>query len=324
MAATPRRSARKTRWRRNARPRDALTLAALVNDWEALHLKSKRPSYAIDATRAIRRAFRKYLDLPAADLDRATAVRALDKIVKEGSPVMAARTGAYLCACYEWAVKRGTLTGNPFAKLPRPETPSRERTLTDVEIAAVWKAAESAGVFGAVVRMLILTGQRRDEVASATWSELSPDLRAWTIPGSRTKNGATHIVSMSRQAQAIIAGQPRLNDNPHVFAGLNSGAFRGFSRSKVALDRTSGIKGWTLHDLRRTVATGLQKLGVRLEVTEAVLNHVSGSRAGIVGVYQRHSWSDEKRAALNAWGAHVEAIVYGRDSGGNIVEFARG
>jgi hypothetical protein len=106
-----------------------------------------------------------------------------------------------------------------------------------------------------------------------------------------------------------------------VFAGLKGQNFRGFACPKAALDRTCGVDGWVLHDLRRTVATGLQKLGVRLEVTEAVLNHTSGSRAGIVGVYQRHEWADEKRAALNAWGARVEAIAEGRavDQGSNVI-----
>jgi integrase len=157
-----------------------------------------------------------------------------------------------------------------------------------------------------------------------TWDELSPDLSTWTIPGSRTKNHATHIVGLSRQAQAIVAAQPRLNDNPHVFAGLKGGAFRGFSRSKIALDKMSGVKDWTLHDLRRTCATGLQKLGVRLEVTEAVLNHVSGSRDGIVGVYQRHDWAPEKISALSAWGDRIDAMVEGRDASENVVAFARG
>ena len=99
------------------------------------------------------------------------------------------------------------------------------------------------------------------------------------------------------------------------------GRFNGFSKAKAALDEASGVKDWRLHDLRRTLATGLQKLGVRLEVTEAVLNHVSGSRAGIVGVYQRHEWAEEKRAALNAWGAHVAAIVEGRVHEGNVLSF---
>ena len=107
-----------------------------------------------------------------------------------------------------------------------------------------------------------------------------------------------------------------------VFPGRR-GPFNGFSKAKAALDEASGVKDWRLHDLRRTMATGLQKLGVRLEVTEAVLNHVSGSRAGIVGVYQRHDWADEKRAALNAWGAHVAAIVEGRAPQANVVHIQR-
>jgi integrase len=303
--------------------RDALTLNAHLDGWEALCLKGKRPSYAREAMRALRTAFKKYLDLPAADLDRATAVRALDKLIKEGSPIMAARTGAYLCSAFEWGARRGTVAANPFLKLPRPATVRRERTLTDDELRAVWKAAEGPGAFHAIVRMLLLTGQRREEVAAMTLSELGPDLATWTIPAARAKNGVAHIVPLSEQARAIVAAQPRIEGTPHVFAGRAGGHFKGFSFAKIALDKASGVEGWTLHDLRRTVATGLQRLGVRLEVTEAVLNHVSGSRAGIVGVYQRHTWADEKRAALNAWGARVAAIVEGQEAGGNVVAFAR-
>ena len=107
-----------------------------------------------------------------------------------------------------------------------------------------------------------------------------------------------------------------------MFPG-EKGVFSGWSKSKERLDLRSGVSGWTLHDLRRTTATGLQRLGVRLEVTEAVLNHVAGSRAGIVGVYQRHEWADEKRAALTAWGEHVAAIVEARESGGNVTPLRR-
>ena len=127
---------------------------------------------------------------------------------------------------------------------------------------------------------------------------------------------------LAPQARAIIEAAPRYKGNPLVFPG-ECGAFSGWSKSKERLDRDSGVKNWRLHDLRRTAATGLQKLGVRLEVTEAVLNHIAGSRAGIVGVYQRHTWSDEKRAALIAWGAHVAAIIEGRETAGNVVPFAR-
>jgi hypothetical protein len=114
-----------------------------------------------------------------------------------------------------------------------------------------------------------------------------------------------------------------VDDKPDLVFPGEQGVFSGWSKSKARLDRRSRIAGWTLHDSRRTVATGLQKPGVRLEVTEAALNHVAESRAGIIGVYQRHTWSDEKRAALNAWGEHVGAIVEGRESGGNVTLLRR-
>jgi integrase len=302
---------------------DALTVGKLVGDWEALHLVNKRPRYAFEATRAIRSVFKDYLDWPAAGLTRDRIVDTLDQLTREGSPIMASRAGVYLGSAYQWAIDRGKLHINPCARLPRAAPTERDRVLTDPELRAVWAATESAGAFNAIVRMLILTGQRREEVAAMTWGELSADFSTWKIPGSRTKNGLTHIVPLSWQAQATLEGQPRLNDNPHVFPGPAAGAFKSFSSAKTALDRACGVEGWVLHDLRRTVATNLQKLGARLEVTEACLNHVSGSRAGIVGVYQRHHWADEKRAALTAWGARVGAMVDGGEAGGNVVVFAR-
>jgi integrase len=308
---------------------DALTLGKLVDQWEALHLTAKRPRYATEAARAIRSVFEKYLNWPAAAIERKAVVRVTDALKQEGSPIMAARAAAYARAAYEWAIKRGALDANPFHKLPVAPTAKRDRVLADEELRAVWAATEALALgspFNAIVRMLILTGQRREEVACMAWGEISADGATWTIPASRAKNGAEHIVPLSPQAQAIVAAQSRLERKAGdkapdlVFPGLRGTPFNGFSKAKDALDRLSGVTGWVLHDLRRTAATGLQKLGVRLEVTEAVLNHVSGSRGGIVGVYQRHTWADEKRAALCAWGARVESIVEGREAGaGNIV-----
>jgi integrase len=144
------------------------------------------------------------------------------------------------------------------------------------------------------------------------------------LPATRSKNGKPHVVPLSAEMQTLLRAQPARSEKTDlVFPGERS-VFSGWSKSKARLDRRSGVAGWTLHDIRRTVATGLQRLGVRLEVTEAVLNHVSGSRAGIVGIYQRHEWADEKRAALNAWGEHVAAIVEGRDAVDNVTPLRRG
>jgi integrase len=295
---------------------ETLTLQALLSDWQALHLASKRPSYAAEAVRALRNAFSRRLNLPAADLRRTMIVKTLDAMAQKGSAVMAAQTAAYGKAAYGWAVKRGSVASNPFANLPTVPTAKRERVLFDDELAAIWRATVGAGPFNGIVRVLILTGQRRDEVAGMTWTELSDDLSTGPIPAKRAKNAATHIVPLSAPAQELLRGVPRFGEL--VFPGLR-GAFNGWSKAKTALDVKSGVTNWRLHDLRRTAATGLQRLGVRLEVTEQILNHVSGSRAGIVGVYQRHDFASEKRAALDAWGEHVLAIVEGRAATDNVV-----
>jgi integrase len=300
---------------------EALTLDALLDQWAALRLADKRPSYAVEAVRALRRAFEKRLALPAADLDRAGVVRVLDGLAKEGKSAMATRTAAYGRACFQWSIRRGALETNPFTNLPLTPVVKRERVLTDDELRAVWEATAGPVCYNAIVRMLMLTGQRREEVAGMTWDEIVPDLSIWTVPASRAKNGVAHLVPLSPQAQAILQAAPRVArdaDEPElVFAGRRR-AFNGWSNAKEALDAESGVKDWRLHDLRRTMATGLQALGVRLEVTESVLNHVSGSRAGIVGVYQRHDYAAEKRAALTAWGEQVAAIVEARGAHDNV------
>jgi integrase len=308
--------------RRRKAAHDALTLEALLGQWETLSLADRSERYATEAVRALRHAFASQLKTPAAELTRSAVVRVLDSLAKADKTAMASRTAAYGRACYQWAVKRGSLSTNPFHALPLAAVAKRERVLADDELRAIWRGTERPGSFNAIVRTLLLTGQRREEVASMTWSDVAADLLAWVIPSGKTKNGVEHIVPLSPQARAVLQAAPRIEGGDLVFPGLR-GPFNGFSKAKAALDKASGVKDWRLHDLRRSLATGLQKLGVRLEVTEAVLNHVSGSRAGIVGIYQRHHWADEKRAALSAWGAHVAALVEGREAGGNVTSLTR-
>jgi integrase len=302
--------------------RDILTLDALIGQWASLRLADKRASYAAEAVRALRFAFVKQLPLPAADLERAVVVRVLDKLASDGRTAMASRTAAYGRACYQWALKRGVLHGNPFANLPLASVATRDRVLSDEELSAVWKATDRPGPYNAIVRMLVLTGQRREEVAGMTWAELDDELSTWTIPASRAKNGVAHVVPLSAPAQTLLRGVARQEGSDLVFPGMR-GPFNGFGKAKAQLDEASGVAGWRLHDLRRTAATGLQRLGVRLEVTESVLNHVSGSRAGIVGVYQRHDYASEKRAALGAWSEHVTALVEQRATEGNLLRLPR-
>jgi integrase len=319
--------------------RDHFTLGVLVEDWRDRHLDEWRPRYAAEAVRALRTAFADRWGKPAEELDRVTVIRTLDSLTRADKPgrrrpgirstgnAIASRTAAYGRACFAWAVKREKVATNPFLALPLPgASPARDRVLTNDELAAIWRAAEATpGSFGRLVQLLILTGQRREEVAQMAWPEISPDRQTWTIPGTRTKNAKPHLVPLSEMARRLLPAEPDAaeRDTELVFPGQRGTQFAGWSKSKAQIDKDSGVTGWRIHDLRRTLATGLQALGVRLEVTEAVLNHISGSRAGIVGVYQRHEWAAEKRAALDAWAERVRGMLDGQEAGGRVVAFRR-
>jgi len=280
--------------------RERLTLGSLVANWKRLHLSGRRASYAAEAPRALEHAFADWWKRPAERLDKAAVLQVLDRL----APSLHRAVGAYGRACYGWAVKRGTVPSNPFLGLPGLSvTERRDRVLTDAEAVQLWKATSvTAAPYGPMVRLLLITGQRREEVAGMTWAELSADLSIWTIPAERSKNGNSSVVPLSTAARELL---PRKRGTGLVFPGLGGKPFGNWSKAKATLDIKAGVEDWRLHDLRRTCATGLQRLGVRLEVTEAVLNHVAGSRRGVVGIYQRHDWAAEKRDALEKWAAHL-------------------
>lgn len=305
--------------------RERMTLARLVADWERLHLAHRSARYRKDATESLKRALQDWWNRPAERLQRRDVVAIVDRL----TPSVARALAAYGRACFAWAMRRGSVPGNPFMELPvAPSNVQRDRVLTDAEAVKVWKAAVADTTpYGPMVRLLLLTGQRRDEVRGMAWSEIAPDLATWTIPGERTKNGQPSVVPLSAPAQAILRDQlAKLREQRRglVFPGEGGKAmFGNWSKSKTALDAAAGVTGWRVHDLCRTVATGLQRLGVRLEVTEAVLNHVSGSRGGIVGIYQRHDWKTEKRTALDGWAAYVLAAVAGADAESKVTPMRR-
>jgi integrase len=211
---------------------------------------------------------------------------------------------------FNWCVDADILAVSPAAGIKKPFAErSRDRVLTDDELQAVWRAADSIGYpFGTIVQLLALTGQRRGEVAGMRWDEIEGDL--WTLPKERTKNGRLHTVPLSRRAMAIIEGAPRISD--FVFSANGEKSVSGFASPKHLIDGLAGVTDWRLHDLRRTTASGMARLGINLPVIEKVLNHVSGSFAGIVGVYQRHEFADEKRQALQQWADYVERLVVER------------
>lgn len=221
---------------------------------------------------------------------------------------------------FRWAVSRGDIDRSPMEGMETPPAVKpRERWLKDGELRHIWNATpECHPCFGPIVRLLIVTGQRREEVSGMHWQELSRVERLWTLPGSRTKNGEPNSIPLNDLAIAELDRQARGDKWPRkgrIYATATGAGFTGYAKGKVKLDSAieercgEPLDAWRLHDLRRTLATNFQRLGVRFEVTEAVLNHVGSSRAGVAGIYQRHDWKDEKRQALDAWNDHLAMVL---------------
>lgn len=259
---------------------------------------------------------------------------------------------AYASTLFSWAAKeRGIIAENPLRAMAKPDAPkARDRVLDDGELVTLWRASATAvKPFDAFFRLLVLTAQRRSEVAGMMWGELDREGRAWVIPAKRAKNKAAHFVPLSPAVVAELdalalaaqvkakAEKPDATQWPKTGPVLSTNGrtpISGFTKVKAALDlamakaRTAAgepaIDQWRIHDLRRTVATAFQRLGVRFEVTEAVLNHVSGAKSGVAGIYQRHDWAVEKRNALEAWAQHMAAIVAGESKGSNVVPISKG
>lgn len=223
---------------------------------------------------------------------------------------------AVLRRLFRWAISRGDITSSPMEGMETPPAvKSRERWLSDAELARVWtQAPHCHRCFGPIVRLLIVTGQRREEITGLHWNELDRGDRELRLAGDRTKNGEPTTIPLNDLAVAeldSVAGGDRWPRRGRVFPTSTGAAFTAHAKGKRKLDTLIAQDGgdpvtlWRLHDLRRTLATGFQRLGVRFEVTEAVLNHVGGSRSGVAGIYQRHDWKDEKREALRAWNEHI-------------------
>lgn len=270
-------------------------------------------------------------DRMADAVTRSEVTRFIDGIA---APVMARAVHAQLSAFYKWALPRlDNLPGNPCQGAGRPDKPkARDRVLTDAELATLWRVAEAdAAPWREAIKLLILTGQRRSEVFEAEWSEFDIKGKLWTIPLHRAKNGVAQLVHLSAPALATIADVAPVEGSKYLFPAEGnpdapaSGISRAVNRLRRGLAEAvdADVADWSLHDIRRTVATGLQKLGVAFQVTEAVLNHKSGSKAGVAGVYQRHDYAKEKRIALDRWAAHVVRLVEGK-GGGNVVALRAG
>ncbi|MCW2244758.1 integrase [Azospirillum fermentarium] len=259
------------------------------------------------------------------DVTRRDVNLLLDEVVDGGAPVVANRLLAAVRKMFNWAASKDYVAANPCAGIMPPSAEdSRDRVLGDDELRRVWEAASALGeLFGPLVRLLILTGQRRDEVAGMRWSELDLDAGLWTIPKERAKNGKAHAVPLSVAAVAVLAVLPRLEmddgtPSDFVFTTTGTTPVSGFSKAKERLDLLAGVEGWRFHDIRRTVTTGLARMGIAPQVADRILNHVQGTIRGVAAVYNRHDYLDESRAALDAWAQRLDRIVNGTPA--NVVD----
>ena len=244
-------------------------------------------------------------------VSRADVRDCIETIMRRGANSLAGRALTVSRAFFNWCVGRGLVETSPCTGLiPPPAGRPRDRVLSDDELASVLQTCVSLpDPYGPIVRLLALTGQRRSEVAEMRWEELDLDKGLWTIPAKRTKTRRSHVVHLTPQMKALLP--VRQEGQPLVFPSALGKTFQYFSAMKKRHDAASGVKGWVLHDLRRTVATGMAALGVAPHVADKILNHQSGAISGIVAVYQRHEFLAERKTAIELWSRHVEATLSG-------------
>jgi integrase len=294
------------------------TLGALV----ARYLDQRRSELRPGSYREIARHLKVHAAplhrLPADAVDQRAVAERLSTIEKNSGAVTANRVRSSLSAMFTWGMKEGLVLANPTANTNKREERPRDRVLTDAELRAIWLALGERQ-YGTIIKLLMLTGQRLNEIAGLRWTEIDFDRGVISLPGNRTKNGKPHELPMSAQVLALLAAQPEVSGRDLVF-GKGRGPFSGFGRPKEALDEAIAqatgrpLAPWVVHDIRRSVATGMADIGIMPHVIEAVLNHVSGHKGGVAGIYNRASYAKEKAEALVRWDEHIRSIVEKRDS----------
>ena len=292
--------------------RARITLRYVANQYLQRKQGRLSPKSLKEAERYLLKSFRKLHALPVHTITRRdVAVVLSDLAIK--APIAAGRGRAHLSALFTWAAGEGLLDGdNPVAGTNNPgPVVARDRVLSDSELAGVWNSC-SDNEGGRIVKLLILTGARRDEVGGMCWGELDRSNGTWTIPAGRTKNRREHTLTLPGLAWSIIDATPRRQFNDRLF-GIGARGFNNFHKTKAVLDNRCPIAPWRFHDVRRTVATRMADIGIQPHIIEQVLNHQSGHKAGVAGVYNRSAYTREVKNALAIWADHVASIVSGEE-----------
>ncbi len=293
------------------RSQNAVTFQVVANRYLKSAAERLKPRSLTEITRHLTKQWSNLSELPIKAIDRSVISIRIEELAEVSGPIAANRARASLSALYSFAISAGLCDINPVIGTVKPgHEITRDHVLAESDMIALWNACHPTD-YGRILQLLLLTGQRREEVGGMLWSEVDLDKAIWVLPAQRTKNKRTHEVPLAPQCLAILRSAPRVLGRDNVFGNGERG-FSGWSKAKLSLDARLSPQSsatWKLHDLRRTAATGMATLGVDPHIIEAVLNHISGTRAGVAGIYNRATYRNEKRAALSMWGTYVDGIV---------------
>jgi integrase len=288
------------------------TFGVLAHQYLETRKSEWRPVTYKEVVRHLKKYAKSLHRLPISAVSQHNIASLLNTLAKDVGNVTANRVRGSLCSLFGWVIREGIRLpeGNVASYTNKRQETARDRVLSDEELRAIWKACPDDD-YGAILKLLTLTAQRANEIAGLRWDEVHDE--QIVLPAERTKNKRPHIIPLSEPAKTILGGFER-GDRTHVFGQFDTG-FQGWHVAKRTLDsRIAGkpLAHWTPHDLRRTAATRMAELGVQPHIIEAVLNHVSGHKGGVAGIYNRATYDTEKREALNLWAERVSALVEGR------------
>jgi integrase len=309
---------------------DVLTVGGLIGAYLREHAeRHQRPRTLIETRRALEHHWKPLHALPAADATRREVSARLLELARSTGPVGANRARANLSAAFVWGMRAGLVDHNPVIGTVKGEETSRERVLSIEELRAIWQATAELNAHDAIVRLLLLSGQRKAEIGGLAWAELDRANAMVLLTGQRTKNSRSHELPLSRQALRILREFPELPRCPYVFGRRGQAPFSGWSRCKARLDariaeqQGAPLAPWCLHDLRRTFTTLAAEHGlIEPHIIEAILNHVSGHQGGVAGIYNRSLYREQKRRGLQVWADWLEAALEERAPAANIVALA--
>jgi integrase len=301
--------------RADRREKDKLSLRSQVEQYLALKAREVRPKTLREITRYLTGPYLKPLHSVALDMiGRKDVASRLGAIQREHGDIVAKAARDKLSAFYVWAMQEGLIEANPVigTRAPQGNKP-HDRVLSNVEFVAIWNACKDDD-YGKIIKLLILTGCRRQEIGGMRWSEFGLDgpQPSWTLPAERSKNGKAHTLPLMPMALAIIKGVPRMVSRDQLFGSRSGAGFASWDRDKAALNERSGVTNWTPHDIRRSVTTKMAgDIGVLPHVIEQILNHQSGHKSGPAGIYNRSAYEREVRNALALWEDHVRTLIEG-------------